>query len=393
MATAETRKQVLARIREQWQADPELVIVVSAMGRRPLPYATDTLLQLVDPRYISGREQDLLMSMGEILAAVTLSAELNREGIAAEALTGAECGIITDDQFGDARILRIDTDRIRTVWRRAMVPVVAGFQGTNARHEVTTLGRGGSDTTAVAIAAALKCPADIYTDVPGIFTADPRVVPEAQILSRVEYHEVLEMAQAGARVIHPRAVESAGRANIAVRVLSTFDDSEGTTILPQSAVAGQAMAAVTGIAHQERLTAIHATSASPLRLARLLDDIGQAGITIDMINLFAHDLHFVIEDKHRSRLDPVLAQSNIEAEVADNLTKVTVVGAAISQWPGVMSRITGALFAAGISIRSTSDSQHTISLLVDGADGDNTVKLLHRLFDLGESVRTGARHG
>ncbi len=382
MATAETRALVIARIEEERRMDPEVAVVVSAMGRAGAPYATDTLLGLVQDVGISARERDLLLTCGETIAAVTLSAELTARGLAAEALTGAQAGIRTTDEFGQAEVTAIEPARVRGVWAMGRIAVIAGFQGETARGEPTTLGRGGSDTSAVVLGAALGCPVDIYTDVPGIFTADPRVVASAAILPEVAYHEVLEMAVAGAKVIHPRAVSEALTHQVPVRVLSTFDGRGGTVIGGGRRGPALKEKAVTGIAHQNGLIslAVHADNPDPIHL--VLDRLSAEGITIDMINFFGRDFYCVIEDRFRRQVETLLRELPLRWELRQPVTKVTAVGEAISEWPGVMLKITEALARADIAILQTSDSLFTISLLVEGAQGGRAVNALHDFFQL-----------
>lgn len=391
MATQETRAQVIDRIEEAWRQDNRLVVVVSAMGRRGAPYATDTLLDLVAAGTISDRERDLLLTCGETIAAVVLSAELNARGVPAEALSGAGAGIVTSNAFGQAEVLEVHPEWVHALWEAGRLPIVAGFQGETVHHQPTTLGRGGSDTSAVVLGAALGCPVDIYTDVPGIFTADPRIVQTASVLPEVEYHEVLELAVAGAKVIHPRAVSEALSHSVPVRVLSTFDGAPGT-IIGNRTRRPEAPRAVTGIAHQTDLLAleVHAAESGPVH--HVLERISGAGITIDMINLFGRDFYCVVQARHRGALEELLAGLPIQFELKAPVTKVTVVGESISDWPGVMARITEALAARGIPILQTSDSLYTISLLVEGRDGTAAVNALHDLFQLsgGRSASSGS---
>lgn len=382
MATAETRAVVIDRIRDKWIQDKQLVVVVSAMGRMGAPYATDSLLSLIGSNAITTRERDLLLTCGEIIAAVTLSDELNGQGMAAEALTGAQAGIVTTEEFCQADVQSVDPARIVQIWESGKIAVVAGFQGQTIAGDLTTLGRGGSDTSAVVIGAALKCPVDIYTDVPGIFTADPRVVSSAAVLPEVAYHEVLEMASHGAKVIHPRAVTAARMHQVPVRVLSTFHDQGGTMIGDGPRLLPHGKHVVTGIAHQSGLVslAVHADSSEPIY--SVLDKLSAAGITIDMINLFGREFYCVIESSFQATVRALLDGLPGQVTLRDGVTKVTVVGEAISERPGVMLQITEVLSRTGIPILQTSDSLYTISLLVSEDHGHLAVNALHEFFGL-----------
>ncbi len=371
------------------------VVVVSAMGRRGDPYATDTLLELargVHPR-LAEREQDLLMVCGEIISAVVFVQELRARGIQSVALTGGQAGIVTDGQFGDARILRVDPAPLRRLLERGLVPVVAGFQGmTEDGREFTTLGRGGSDTTAAALGVALRAEVvEIYTDVDGIKTADPRLVPEARTLSTATYDEIVQMAHEGARVVHPRAVELAMRGNVPLRIRSTFSDDPGTLITRHWEVDQvwpdlRQSRAVTGITHIPGLTQItlHADAEDDQALnVRLFRSLADRGISVDMINVSPRRKSFVVRDERAGEARAALEELGLEPELRPGCAKVTVVGAGMHGVPGVMARVVEALKAAGVSILLTVDSHMTISCLVDGDDVGRAVRALHEHFGLG----------
>src|SRR5690606_29009876 len=233
LAAPEGREAAARRVLQAVREGSRPIVVVSALGRRGDPYATDTLLGLVraEQAGLPARELDLLLACGEQIAAVVVAAVLGQHGVDAPALTGGQAGIVTDAHFGDARILRVDPEPLRRRLERGQVPVVAGFQGVTEHGDITTPGRGGRDTTAAALAAALGAGAvEIYTDVEGVYTADPRLVPDARTMLTATYDEVAQMAVEGARVIHPRAIEIAMRANVPVRVRSTVSDAPGTLI-------------------------------------------------------------------------------------------------------------------------------------------------------------------
>lgn len=370
------------------------VVVVSAMGRAGDPYATDTLLDAAKSLYVedSERELDLIASCGEIISTVIMVQTLRAHGIKATAMTGGQAGIITDENFTDARILRIDTENILQHLEQGEVVVVAGFQGVSERGEITTLGRGGSDTTAAALGAALGAEVvEIYTDVGGVYTADPRLVPSARSLSRVTYDEVAQMAVQGARVIHPRAVEIAMRANVPLRVRGTFVDDPGTLITHawphhENWLAGSSNP-VTGIAHIMGLTLVMvadegqresgSAARSDLRIFRALAD---AGISVDMINVSVDRKAFVVRTDDSRRVQQVLAGYGFQPKVRHNCAKVTVIGAGMRGLPGVMAKIVEALDQVGVEILLSVDSHITISCLVDEANTERAVRALHATF-------------
>ena len=233
----ENRKAALQQILAAKQKGHDVVVVVSAMGRRGDPYATDTLIDLLKAHSdkICPKKKDLIMACGEIISASVMAAYIEANGMAAEAMTGFQAGIVTTEDFGNAEILEVNIDPVMDRLQEGKVVVVAGFQGQTKKGEITTLGRGGSDTTAVVLGGYLKADMiEIYTDVPGVAVTDPRVIPEAPFIPEVSYDEVLAMAQSGAKVIHPRAVKAAKKFNLPFRIKSTFDKGEGTLISNKS---------------------------------------------------------------------------------------------------------------------------------------------------------------
>lgn len=233
VANAESRRSVLRQISKARYEGHQVVVVVSAMGRKGDPYATDTLLGLLEEigPVVSPRKNDLIMSCGEIISSALLSHYLDSSGIPSEPMTGFQAGIETTDEYGNSEVVNINTSTIMEVLKQGKVPVIAGFQGITKSGEITTLGRGGGDTAAVAIGGYLKADrVDIFTDVFGIAKIDPRIIPTAPYMASVSYKNMLNLAENGAKVIHPRAVALAEQFNINLRVRSTFSESEGTTI-------------------------------------------------------------------------------------------------------------------------------------------------------------------
>lgn len=232
VATQGSRQQVCSHIRAAQQRGFRVLVVVSAMGREGAPYATDTLLSLLGNTIVSSRERDLLFSCGEVIAGVVLTAELQSQGCAAVMLTGRQAGIVTNNSFGSAEIVALNTKLIEARLNAEQIVIVAGSQGITPAGEITSLGRGGSDVTACALGVALAAERiEIYTDVQGIMTADPRSVPEAELLPKVTYQECYRLAAAGAKVLHPKAIAiAATRPETSLWVGSTFDASQGTVV-------------------------------------------------------------------------------------------------------------------------------------------------------------------
>ncbi|MGE5572404.1 MAG: aspartate kinase [Bacteroidota bacterium] len=361
------------------------VVVVSAMGRRPGPYATDSLLDLVRSRGlpVDARGLDLLASCGEIISCVVMAGYLRAAGHEAVPLTGAQAGIRTDAEFGDASIQGINTARLLDVLASGRIPVVAGFQGVTDDGETTTLGRGGSDTTATALGVALRAECvEIYTDVEGVMTVDPKIVPEARLISAITYFEVEELANNGAKVVHPRAVHIAQQGGIPVRVRSTFAESEGTFITDEVE-----RRVITGIAHVDGLARVEAVYPNPAEPSRarvaILKAISTIGINVDFINVTPRAILFTVKDEFAKAAEEALRSEGYACHVMAECAKVSVVGAGMQEVPGVMARVVESLHRAGVHIMQTVDSEITISCLIDQASVARAVRALYDEFDLG----------
>ncbi len=385
-----SRRHVLRHIVRERETGRGLVVVVSAMGRRGEPYATDTLLDLVrqNGNALPDREKDLLLSCGEIISAATLSSLLISEGIPAVALTGGQAGIVTDARFGSARILEVKPDAIFPYLEEGKVVVVAGFQGRTEDGEITTLGRGGSDTTATALGAALNAAVvDIFTDVDGILTADPRIVEDARPLPVVSYEEISNMANNGAKVIHPRAVEIAMKAGIPVRVRSTFSDGEGTLVTYSETARsrpGWTDRTVTGLAHFPGVTQLSVTSENgPYDLQlQVFRSMAMNGISVDLINVMPNGVHYTVKEADTPNAVRILQELGFEPKVRSRCAKLSVIGGGMNGVPGVMAKIVEALTNRQITILQSADSNTTIWVLVSEEDMADALKALHAEFGL-----------
>lgn len=392
VATPERRRHVVDRVRRAVAEGACPVVVVSALGRTGDPYATDTLLSLVADQagYLEARDCDLLLSCGEIIASVMVATELRARGLAALALTGGQAGLYTDAEFGGARILRVDPATLRRHLESGRIPVVAGFQGVTDAGDVTTLGRGGSDTTAAALGGALRASVvEIYTDVDGVKTADPRIVPAARTLAVTTYDEVAQMAHHGARVIHPQAVEIAMQKGVPLRIRSTFSDAPGTLVTYSLEAAGipwletPVHGTVTAVTHVPALAQCTVVTdpedRRALSLFRLLAD---AAISVDLINVSPDRKVFCVEERKAEKARSTLQKLDLEPQVRGGCAKVSVVGAGMRGRPGVMAAVVEALEASGVVILQTADSHVTISCLVAAEDVEVAVRALHRAFGL-----------
>jgi len=392
LATVAYREMVSARVLRAIEQGMTPVVVVSAMGRSGAPYATDTLLAMAKEAYPDPqpREIDLLMSCGEIISSVVMAGTLRKRGLPAVVLTGGQAGIVTDNRFGDARILRVQPDHLRRHIDRGDLCVVAGFQGLSETGDVTTLGRGGSDTTAAALAVALRAELlEIFTDVDGVKTADPAIVPEARTLRMVSYEEIFQLAHQGARVVHPRAVELAMRGNVPVRVRSTFADpteDQGTLITHAYEVSGEwpeAGRVVIGVAQTPKLVLCSVDDTGGGQDAvRIFAGLADAGIAVDLINVSPDRCRFVVSEDHAAQAQRILKEQGFAVQLRPDCAKVAVVGTGMRGLPGVMALVAQALEQEGIAILQTADSHVTISCLVSSQEMERAVQALHRKFAL-----------
>ncbi|WP_409305477.1 aspartate kinase [Peribacillus sp. SCS-155] len=386
----DSRKHAMRHIQNAIHDGYKVVVVVSAMGRKGEPYATDTLLSLVDgpESKISKREQDLLLSVGETISSVVFTNMLLSSGIKAAAYTGAQAGFRTNSDFTNAKIIDMKCERIKKDLEEYDAIVVAGFQGAAKNGDVTTLGRGGSDTSASALGAALNAEwVDIFTDVDGIMTADPRIAENARPLSFVTYNEVCNMAYQGAKVIHPRAVEIAMQAKVPIRIRSTYSDGIGT-IVTTIHKGGQGSdireRLVTGIAHVPRITQIkvNAKEGQYNLQAEVFKAMANATISVDFINIYPNGVVYTVAEEATERAIAILRELGHEPAVQEGCAKVSVVGAGINGVPGVAAKIVTALSEKGIGILQSADSHTTIWVLVKEEDLVEAVNALHDAFEL-----------
>ena len=393
VSTAENRRLAAEKISHAIEEGFSPVVVISAMGRNGQPYATDTLIGVAREAHslLSRRELDMMMGCGEIISAVVMASTLQNFGLDAIVLTGGQAGIITDNQFGNARILKVDPSRVRAELAAGKIPVVCGFQGVSAEGDLTTLGRGGSDTTASALGAALPAETiEIYTDVDGIMTADPRLVPHAHILDRISYAEVSQLAHQGAKVIHPRAVEFAMQKNIPLVVKSTFSNAPGTLITTSAQVeetcdAGISDRVATGVTYVKKISQVAVELMADSKQADnsgIFKILAGSGINVDLINILPRQVLFTVQEDDDAETRQRLLDAGYQLTVLPNCAKVSVVGGGMGDVPGVMAGFVEALAAKGIPLLQTVDSQTSISALIDGKYLEIAVSALHSQFNL-----------
>jgi len=388
VADAAGRAAVARRVLATLEAGSAPVLVVSAMGRAGAPYATDTLLGLVRELPTDERERDLLASAGETITAVVVAHELRGAGVDAQALSGPEAGVMTDGTHGSAAVLSVHTAALHALVSAGRVPVVAGFQGLAPDGSVTTLGRGGSDTTACALGTAIGAEAvEIYTDVDGVMTADPRVCGEATVLRVIGSDELFQMALHGSKVMHTPAAELALVSGLAVRVKNTFSAHPGTLVADLSRYAPVGVA--TAVSHTAgvarvvvRLESAEGSAEHMETQTRVYCAMADAGISLDMFTPCCSMLVFTIAEDRRSHAEAVLEGLGHQFEVTPDLAKVTLVGAGMHGVPGVMARMATCLAAADVHVLQTADSHTTISVLIPAGMVDPAVGALHEEFGL-----------
>ncbi|HIW32185.1 MAG TPA: aspartate kinase [Candidatus Paenibacillus intestinavium] len=390
LATTKATERVIHHIERERDNGYAVVIVVSAIGRRGEPYATDTLLELLDAHQggVDAREKDLLISCGEVISATLLAAQVRAAGIPAIVYSAAEAGIETDEQFGSAKITSIKPEKIIQALMQGKVVIVTGFQGRTPNHDVTTLGRGGSDTTATALGAALHAQyVDIYTDVNGVLTADPKVVTDAKPIATLSYAEICHMAREGAKVVHPRAVEIAQQARIPVRVRSTFSDEEGTLVKDpawehnEHAVLDRH---VTGIAHVAGITqlTVHSPDADHRAPQLLFQTLARHGISVDFINVTLNGAVFTVHSEQANEAKQLLEAQNLVVKLESSCAKISIIGGGMNGQPGVMANIITALSDHNVPILQSADSNAAIWVLVKEQHMVEGIIALHSTFDL-----------
>ncbi|MDY0339734.1 MAG: aspartate kinase [Coriobacteriia bacterium] len=364
------------------------VVVVSAMGRSGAPYATDTLLHLIDALPADDRERDMLASAGELISAALIAARLRGAGIEAVSFSGAQAGIFTDADHGQAKIIGIDPAALSTAIEAGRTPVVAGFQGIAPDGSVSTLGRGGSDTTACALGVALGAAAvEIYSDVDGVMSADPRACDSAGVLDVIGAEELCEMARHGSRIVHTPAAELALSSGIDVRVRSTFSNHPGTRVTDMRVYAPAGVA--TAVSHVDGITrfivqlpGLEGTREHMRAQAIVYRSMADARVSLDMFTPLSGSLVFTVREESVVNASAVLESLGLSFDVRHGLAKVTLVGAGMHGVPGVMAAMAEYLAESDVAILQTADSHTTISVLVDRSHAPKAVAALHRGFGL-----------
>jgi len=392
-------RKVAARIAETVREGERVVVVVSAMGQ-----TTDQLIALAHRVTASppARELDMLVANGETISAPLLAMCLAALGVPAISLTGLQAGVRTSGHHSKARIRAVETDRLRAELEAGRVCVVAGFQGVTEDLEITTLGRGGSDTTAVALAAALNASVcEIYTDVDAIYSADPRVVKRARRIEHISYEEMLEMAAVGARVLHPRAVEIGQLYSIPIHVRSSFKKRPGTMIVAELPM--EERSRVRGVAHETDIAKVTIVGVPdrPGVAATIFEPLGEAAISVDVIvqsvsETRETDITFTIAESDLKQAVPLVRRAAEtvgakDVKASGGLAKLSIVGTGMLGTPGVAGRMFRTLAEGGINIEGISTSEIRITCLVSNAQAEAGVRALHTAFELDSLITRGKR--
>jgi len=390
VADADRIKRAARRVGKAKDAGNQVLVVVSAMGD-----TTDDLIRLAQEitERPGERELDLLLSTGEVVSSTLLAMALENLGYKAVSLTGAQAGIQTDSTYSRARILRVDPKRIISELEKGNIVIVAGFQGVTEDMDITTLGRGGSDTTAMALAASLGAEVcQIYTDVEGVYTADPRLVPEARKLEEIGCEEMLELASYGAKVLHPRAVELGQLYDVPIVVASSFSDTGGTIICKEASM--EVRNKVRGIAHDTNVAKITVVGVPdhPGIAAAIFEPLAKDNVSVDTIVQNASinnitDLTFTVARtdlaKAMSLMEPLLKSIEAKQCVADStLAKVSIVGTGMQNTPGYAARMFRTLHEAGINIQLITTSEIRITCIISEDKVKDAVRALHKAFEL-----------
>lgn len=389
VSTHERRENVAGRVIDAKKRGYSPVVVVSAMGRKGQPYATDTLLSLISGEFKHKNRlaSDLIMSCGEIISTVVMSDEISKRGFNAVPVTGGQASIITDDNYNDASVTDVNPEKLYRIIDDDKIPVVAGFQGMTKNGFMTTLGRGGSDVTAVLLGNALNAESvEIYTDVDGIMTADPRIVADASLIEEISYNEVFQLADQGAKVIHPRAVKLAMNSNIPLVIKNTLNNSRGT-IISNSVMENQhkLISGITSMKNRVQVTVEHSNNADNENYYNILDELANNLISIDLINVFPKEKVFTIDESDLDSFKIVMENLGLKYSLISDCTKIAVIGSGMRGIPGVMAKILKILSRENIQVLQTADSHTTIWCLVESRMEDKAINALHSGFNLNKN--------
>lgn len=386
VTTHESRSRIAKNAIDLKLEGKQPVIVVSAIGRNGDPYATDTLINFfksANENY-SLRNLDFILNCGEMISAAVVANTIESMGHKSICMTGYQAGIITDEHFGNANVSRVEKDKLMKAVEDGYIVVVTGFQGITESGVITTLGRGGSDATAAILGVALDADSiEIYTDVDGVMTADPRLVKEAQVLKSISYEECYQLAIDGAKVVDHKAIDIAKRGNKPLIIKNTFSDSQGTVIGREELHEEDHEKIITAVTSKNNITQILVmTSVTDPASKELLNELEHKKVSIDLINFFEDRKVFTVPSDKTDEVVVILEKLRLTYKIHSNCSKVTIVGNKIHGVPGVMKRLVFALAKADIEILQSSDSYSTISCLISSEHVSEALQALHDEFDL-----------
>jgi len=392
VATPQTRQMVVQKVKEAKEDGYAPIVVVSAMGRRGDPFATDTLIDMLKSVNANPapHELDLLMACGEIISSAVMAVTLQKAGLKAKALTGGQAGMVTDERYGNAKIRQVNPDNLLELVEQGIIPVICGFQGvTPDYNNITTLGRGGSDTSAAAFGVAVKADkVEIYTDVDGVMTADPRIDKDDHIYDQISYEEICEMAHQGAKVIHPRAVEIVMRYGVPMVVKSTFTDAPGTLITEDKPENLEQQDTVQerhdyGIANKSGIAFFQVTLDPEKGRdgSEVFNVMAKNGVSVGALSFQPQSLGFAVYKEFTADAEAVLKKERFTFTCVPDCGKVTVVGNHMGGVSGIMFRFMSALSKAGVQVFQTTDSDNLISAIVPADQINAAANALHKAFN------------
>ena len=387
VSTEDRRNQVVAKVKNAIEKGYKPIVVVSAMGRKGEPYATDSLLSLVDNNFKKNNLQatDMLMCCGEIISSVIMSNVFINAGIDSVPLTGGQAGIITDENFSEAKVIKTKIDNILRVLEEDKIPVITGFQGISEDGYFTTLGRGGSDTSACILGVALKAEyIEIYTDVDGMMTADPRIVTKASLINKISYNEVFQLADQGAKVIHPLAVRFAKEGQVPIVIKNTMSNSEGTFISEIDSNSHRLISGITYLNNRVQVTLKLKDNLDNNNYRFVLDKLAKNKVSLDLINIFPKEQIFTIDSSEKEKTQRVLKEVGINYTFMEGCSTIAIVGVGMTGIPGIMAKIVNTLSEKDIEILQTADSKMTIWCLINSNNVNKALNALHETFKLNE---------
>ncbi len=381
--TKNSRLNCINKIKQCIENGHKLVVVISAIGRKNDPYSTDGLLSLVSENFKKNNllHLDKLVSCGEIISSIVFSSELQANNINAIPLTGQDIGILTDNNFGNAKILNINTSKIEDLLSKNIIPIIAGFQGVTSNGDITTLGRGGSDISAVKLASALKCDrVEFFKDVDGLMTADPKIVYSAKSIDFISYEELFELSIDGSNVIHPEAVKSAMEENLPIVIKNTFNNFEGTTINDGSYNDSDFFKGMTYLKDCIQIKIFKKDNIDNENYYKVFQKISIMNLNIDFINIFVDHKVFTIHRNHFETIEQILKDYKLNYEVFSECSKISIVKSNLKNISITMAKLIELLHKQNIEVLQTNHSKMNIWLLVENKKLEESLNIIHDNF-------------